>query len=83
MCRGAEHNLIAFKRTLFYQKLMRMAEELLEDGFYFVGDSAYALRSIVLVPYDCPTPFSDEDTFNFHLSSCRIWIECAFDEIDM
>ena len=83
MCRGAEHDSTAFKRSSFYEKLMTMAEELLLEGFYFVGDSAYALRSFLLVPYDGATPFSDEDTFNYHLSSCRIWIECAFGEIDM
>ena len=47
-----------------------------------VGDSAYALRNYLLVPYENARPGSPEDSFNYYLSSNRIWVECAFGEID-
>ena len=49
---------------------------------YLIGDSAYALRPFLLCPYDKAEPGSAEDVFNFMLSSNRIFVECAFGEID-
>ena len=51
--------------------------------YFFVGDSAYGLRSFLMTPYDNAKPNSPNDDFNFYLSSARIWVECAFGEIDM
>jgi len=34
-----------------------------------------------ITPYDNAKPGSKEDAFNFHLSSCRIYVECAFGEM--
>jgi len=83
MCRGSEHDSSAFKRSPMYVRLMEKFEELYNLGYYFVGDSAYALRSFLMVPYDNAAPQSKEDAFNYHHSTCRIWVECAFGEIDM
>ena len=47
-----------------------------------IGDSACALRSHLITPHDNAKPLSDEDNFNFFLSSKRIHVECAFGEID-
>ena len=61
---------------------MNMATDLFNKGIYIVGDSAYAIRSYLLTPYDGAKPGSAEDAFNFYLSSMRIYVECAFGEID-
>ena len=58
-------------------------KSLLEKGFYFVGDSAYNLKSFLLNPYDQVHHGTPEDDFNFYQSSSRISVECAFGEIDM
>jgi len=80
---GTEHDSNAFKKTSMYNKLLDKFNELASQGLYIIGDSAYALRSFLLVPYDNAQPYSAEDTFNYHHSTCRIWVECAFGEIDM
>ena len=82
-CRGAEHDSKAFKKSDIYQKLIEKASELKAMGLYFVGDSAYSIRSFLMVPFDNATVQSAQDAFNYHLSTCRIWVECAFGEIDM
>ena len=83
LCRGGEHDASAFAETDLHTWLEENAERMLQKQFYFVGDSAYALRSYMLCPYDNAMPGSDEDAFNFHQSSCRIYIECAFGEMNM
>ena len=82
-CRGAEHDSNAFKKSNLYQKLLEKANDLRKLGLYFVGDSAYYIRSFLQVPFDNSVPQSAEDSFNYNLSTCRIWVECAFGEIDM
>ena len=52
-------------------------------GFYFIGDSAYTLKSFLLTPFDGVMHGSEEDNFNFFHSSSRICVECAFGEIDL
>ena len=52
-------------------------------GFYFVGDSAYSLKSFLLTPYDNVMHGSHEDNYNFFHSSSRITFECAFGEVDL
>ena len=37
----------------------------------------------MLTPYDHSKCGSTEDTFNYYHSSCRIYVECTFGEIDM
>ena len=82
-CRGSEHDSKAFKKSDMYKKLQEVAGNLLAKGFYFMGDSAYSIRSYLLVPFDNAGIQSAQDAFNYHLSTCRIWVECAFGEIDM
>ena len=83
MCKGSEHDSTAFKKTQLHEKLLASFTNLVNHGLYIVGDSAYAIRSFLLVPFDNARPSSDEDSFNYHHSTCRIWVECAFGEIDM
>ncbi|GFH61171.1 hypothetical protein CTEN210_17647 [Chaetoceros tenuissimus] len=82
-CKGSEHDSTAFKKTTLHDKLLLRFRDLLAMGFYIVGDSAYAIRSFLLTPFDNALPNSAKDSFNYHHSTCRIWVECAFGEIDM
>ena len=54
---------------------------------FIAGDSAYAVSPFLLTPYDIEEMKVDvdhaKDSFNFHLSSCRVYIECAFGELVM
>ena len=82
--KGSEHDSSAFKETQLYSKLVNCYDKLKLNGLqlYLIGDSAYALRPFLLCPYDKASPESAEDIFNFMLSSNRIFVECAFGEID-
>lgn len=54
--------------------------------YHAAGDSAYVLLSFMLIPYAIDlndAAWKYEDNFNYHLSSARIWIECAFGELIM
>ena len=57
--------------------------KLAEQGFYFIGDSAYELKSFLFTPYDNVLHGTPEDNYNFFHSSSRISVECAFGEIDL
>ena len=76
--KGAQHDSPAFQTSNLYEQLQNKMEWLLEKKYYLIGDSAYSIRSFLLVPYDRSTPGSKEDGFNYHLSACRIYVECTF-----
>ena len=80
--KGSSHDSTVFKNSALYKHMMLVADELHEKGLYLVGDSAYSLRSFLLCPYDNAASGSIEDNFNFYLSSQRIYVECAFGEVD-
>ena len=82
-CKGSEHDSTAFKKTELHNTLLHKFNDLLDLGLYIVGDSAYAIRSFLLTPFDNARPQSPEDGFNYHQLTCQIWVECAFGEIDM
>lgn len=81
--RGAEHDSTAFKNTKLYEYLSANWLLLCEKGYYFIGDSAYALKSFLLTPYDNAYHGSLEDNYNYFHSSARISVECAFGEVDL
>ena len=85
--KGSSHGSAAFTGSQLYQLLEEKAEELCKRGIFIVGDSAYGLTPFLIVPYDSADVKNDRtlslDSFNFHLSSCRIFIECAFGELIM
>jgi hypothetical protein len=83
LSRGAEHDSSAFKQSSLYKILQQKWRLLRDKGFYFIGDSAYALRSYLLTPFDGTMHGTHQDNYNFFHSSCRICVECAFGEIDM
>jgi hypothetical protein len=80
--KGSSHDSPTFHKSGLGEYLASISEQLRDKGLYLVGDSAYALRSYLLTPYDDASKGSEEDSFNFFLSSKRIYVECAFGEID-
>lgn len=81
--RGGSHDSSAFKNSSLYKMLTMKSRQLFDKGLYLIGDSAYSLRSFLLTPFDNAKPQSPEDAFNYYHSSCRIYVECTFGEIDM
>lgn len=65
-----------------------ISQMLYDMGFFLAGNSAYPLSPFPVTPYDGDETNGDivdraKDSFNFHLSSFRIYIECAFGELVM
>lgn len=85
--KGSTHDSSAFGNSRLLDLLKEMSDELYQRGLFIVGDSAYGLAPYLLVPYDANEMKSDpenaKDGFNYHLSACRIYIECAFGELVM
>ena len=85
--KGSTHDSAAFCGSKLYDLLKETAKELYNRGLFIVGDSAYGLAPFLLVPYDQAELKEDvlqaKDSFNYHLSSCRIHVECAFGELVM
>ena len=81
--KGGSHDSSCLQDTKLYKKLFEMNDALLDLGYFILGDSAYALESFLLVPYDSPGSQTAEDDFNFYYSSQRITVECALGEIDL
>ena len=78
LCCGAEHDSAAFQSTSLYESLVKKMEYLYNEHLYLIGDSAYSLHSFLMVPFDSVKPHTKEDTFNYHLSSSQIYVECTF-----
>lgn len=87
--KGSTHDSSAFANSQLSDMLKELAtlEALERLGLFLVGDSAYSLTPFMLVPYEVDdvkgSCFTGKDSFNYHLSSCRIYIECAFGELVM
>jgi DDE superfamily endonuclease len=67
--------------------LLKKSDESLKRGIFIAGDSVYSLTPFMITPYDSTEMKEDVDgvidPFNYHLSKCRIFIECAFGELIM
>ena len=63
--KGSGHDSPAFNESKLGKNLELYADFLMTEGLYIVGDSAYAIRSYLLVPFDNAPPKSKEDAFNF------------------
>ena len=61
---GAEHDSTAFKNSALYEWLMGNWKHLMEKGLYFIGDSAYNLKSFLLTPFDNAFHGATEDYYN-------------------
>ena len=56
---------MVFNESNLGKNLVNLADELRMKGIFIVVDSACALRSYLLTPYDNAQPDSKEDAFNF------------------
>jgi hypothetical protein len=83
LARGAEHDSSAFKKSGLHQWCLANWRLLATNGFYFIGDSAYSLRSFLITPFDNAVHGTAEDDYNYFHSSSRISVECTFGEIDL
>lgn len=85
--KGSTHDHAAFSGSRLYDLLKEMMSSFEEKGLFIAGDTAYGLTPFLITPYDVKESRGDvdgaKDSFNFHLSSCRIYIECAFGEMVM
>ena len=81
--RGAEHDSPAFQKSNLHKKLLSKWRYFSQKGLYLIGDSAYALRSFLLTPFDNAVHGQPEDDYNFFHSSSRISVECTFGEVDL
>lgn len=50
----------------------------LPPSFYLIRDTTYRLSEQLLTPFPRRNLALDEDSFNFHLSQCRVRVEMAF-----
>ena len=50
--KGESHDSSCFRDTELYGCLEIVRDELLKLGYYILGDSAYAIESLVLPPYN-------------------------------
>jgi DDE superfamily endonuclease len=85
--KGSTHDSVAFSNSRLFNLLEEKSKVLFEKGLFIAGDTAYALSPFMITPYSTDEmkndPMNARDAFNFHLSSCRIYIECAFGELVM
>ena len=65
--KGSGYDSPAFNESKLGKHLEFRAEELMREGIYIVGDSAYVIRSYLLTPFDNAGAGSVEDTFNFFI----------------
>lgn len=82
---GSANDARAWAETSLSKKVDGMEAELMSHRLWLAGDSAYPLRSFMMVPYpkSAATYQSPEDTFNYWHSNSRIRVECAFGEFIM
>ena len=81
--RSSSHDSSVFRDTKLYETLKAKSDDLFLKKYFILGDSAYAIESFIIPPYDSPSKCTPEDDFNFYHSSARITVECAFGEIDL
>lgn len=84
--RGSEHDSSAFKLSMLYAELMRIALDpkgLMHNNrykipFYVIGDSAFGNRTFLQTPFGNAKPNTFRDVLNYILSSCCIYVECGW-----
>ena len=77
MSRGAKHDSTAFCNSRLYAWLLDNYHALVEKGYHFIGDSAYALKSFLHTPYDDAPHATAKDDYNYFHSLSRIVVECV------
>ena len=80
--KGSMHDSNCFRSTSLYTDVLKkIQDKLFEGSFFILGDSAYAIESFIIPPYDNAKSQSAEDNFSLFHSSARITVECAFGEM--
>ena len=72
---GATSDFLAFSTSLICRKLQQ--DGFLAKGLAIYGDNAYVNNPFMVTPFKAVS-HGELDAFNFHHSSLRITIECAF-----
>ena len=62
--KGGSHDSRCFRTTALYGSHLSTNEELYKYGYFILRDSAYAIESFLIPPYDSPLPRTSEDYFN-------------------
>jgi DDE superfamily endonuclease len=76
---GSTHDSTTFQSTSLCSLLLKSAEQGgLPNWASIAADDAYGNRGRVLTPYSGRALTSRQDTFNYFLSSCRIFVEQVF-----
>ena len=70
---GATNDSVAWQRSK-----VSTATENLPDGFFVIGDNAYANTEHLMTPYAGRNQSAEKDSYNFVLCQCRIRVEQAF-----
>jgi hypothetical protein len=79
---GVNMTQLPSSRHRFISLLLAKSRYLASKGWFIIGDSAYSLCQFLITPFDNVRHGLAEDNFNFFQSSARIYVECAFSEID-
>ena len=74
---GNTHDATAWGLTSLSKRLAE-SKVFADNGFYIVGDAAYACSNWIMTPFKGTNLDSDKDAYNFYQSQTRINIECAF-----
>ena len=72
---GGTHDSLAWQSTDLHGKLTQHG---LPEGYYLVGDDAYAARSWMVTPFPSTGLTREKSDFNFYQSRTRITIERSF-----
>ena len=75
VCTGATHDSLAFSVSGLRRELEK---GILGAVFYIVGDEAYICTDYLITPVPMSVADTDEDNFNYFLSSLRMHVEQAF-----
>lgn len=74
--KGSTQDSTAFSGSRLCELLKELSGELSRRGLFIAGDSAYPISPFIITPYKVlemgNDPCQHKDSFNFHLSSCRI-----------
>jgi len=85
--KGSTHDAAAFKSSRLYSLLQEKSQELYDGALFIVGDTVYGLAPFLQVSYSKGKMKQDnkhaKDSYNYFLSSSRIFIKCAFGELIM
>lgn len=75
ICTGSTHDSLAFSVSGLKREIDK---GILGTCYYIVGDEAYSCTEHIITPFSKSGADTDQDNFNFFLSSLRMHVEQAF-----